>query len=136
MKQTKEQLAAKKREYYIKNKGRWKCKYNPEYYIKNKDKFVESAIKSYRLVKKRNRDYIIAYLQDHPCVDCGESDIIVLDFDHVRGQKQYNISDIVRGHTLETIQKEIAKCEVRCSNCHRRVTYKRRIEKHPNLLLL
>ena len=34
------------------------------------------------------RKYILDYLSTHPCVDCGESDIRVLEFDHVRGRKK------------------------------------------------
>jgi hypothetical protein len=62
----------------------------------------------------------------HPCVDCGEADPIVLEFDHVRDTKVNGISDLVyRNANLAVIQAEIDKCEVRCANCHRRVTVKR-----------
>lgn len=53
------------------------------------------------------------------CVDCGLRDIRVLEFDHVRGQKVESIGVMVRrGYALEAIRAEIAKCEVRCRNCH------------------
>ena len=62
-----------------------------------------------------------------PDVICGESDPIVLDFDHVRGKKILNISRMVaQGHRWEQIEQEIEKCEVRCANDHRRATEKRR----------
>lgn len=65
------------------------------------------------------------YLLEHPCVDCGESDPIVLDFDHVRGKKVGVISLMICSATTEQrLTEEIAKCEVRCSNCHRRKTAK------------
>ncbi len=74
-----------------------------------------------------HRAAILHYLQTHPCVDCGESDPVVLDFDHVRGVKVMDISSMVAaGHPWSTIQTEIAKCDVRCSNCHRRITAARR----------
>lgn len=73
----------------------------------------------------RNRMYAHNYLSTHPCVDCGESDIIVLEFDHVRGKKEYNVSELVAHcYSVKKIQKEIDKCEVRCCNCHRRKTMK------------
>ena len=60
-------------------------------------------------------------------MDCGEDNPLVLDFDHVAGKKVMNISDMSRTcYSRETIMKEIDKCEVRCSNCHRIVTAKRR----------
>lgn len=36
----------------------------------------------------RNRMLIVDYLLEHPCVDCKEDDILVLEFDHVRGDKR------------------------------------------------
>ena len=72
------------------------------------------------------RAWIDAYLAEHPCVDCGESDPEVLDFDHVRGQKTAAISAFVRGgYSLARLVAEAALCEVRCANCHRRATRRR-----------
>ena len=76
-----------------------------------------------RLVRERNRAFMREFLGAHPCVDCGESDWVVLEFDHVAGTKSFDISNAVRlGYSLRKIQEEIAKCEVRCANCHRRRT--------------
>ena len=76
--------------------------------------------------RHRNRSLIISYLSEHPCVDCGETDGIVLEFDHVYGEKIRNVSWMVRQHrTVSKIMDEIAKCEVVCANCHRRRTAKR-----------
>ncbi len=73
----------------------------------------------------RNRLFLYNYLKYHPCVDCGEPDPIVLEFDHVRGEKKAAISQLVaQCNAIATIQKEIDKCEVRCANCHRRKTSK------------
>lgn len=61
-----------------------------------------------------NRQLIDDYLRSHPCVDCGESDYVVLEFDHVRGVKRLDVCTLVnRGCAWRTIQAEIAKCEVR-----------------------
>ncbi len=69
--------------------------------------------------RQKARDFVTAYLSEHPCVDCGESDPIVLTFDHVRGKKSNNIATMVaRGLSLETLKAEIEKTEVRCFNCH------------------
>ena len=75
-------------------------------------------------VRKRNKQFIWDYLRDHPCVDCGEQDPIVLEFDHIR-DKYLAISELVRSAvSLVKLEKEISKCEVRCANCHRRKTAK------------
>ena len=58
------------------------------------------------------------------CVDCGNKNLTVLDLDHVRG-KRYDVSDLTR-YPYATIDVEVAKCEVRCANCHRIVTARRR----------
>src|SRR5262245_53319080 len=73
--------------------------------------------------KRPVREFIANYLREHPCVDCGETDILVLHFDHCRGRKVLNISIMVKNqHSLENIKKEITKCDVRCTNCHMRRT--------------
>lgn len=74
-------------------------------------------------VKAQTRQATWDYLAVHPCVDCGESDPVVLEFDHVRGKKRDTIQGLVyKGHSLRMVMDEIAKCEVRCANCHRRKT--------------
>lgn len=73
----------------------------------------------------RARQFIMDYLASHPCIDCNETDPIVLEFDHVRGEKLDEISRLVcAGARLWRIKNEIEKCEVRCANCHRRRTAK------------
>lgn len=56
------------------------------------------------------------------CVDCGEDDPIVLEFDHVRGVKEENISRLLRSGSEERLRAELEKCDVVCANCHRKRT--------------
>ena len=59
------------------------------------------------------------------CMDCGETNPIVLDFDHLHNKK-YNVSRMIHdGFSWAAIKKEIAKCEVVCANCHRIRTHDR-----------
>lgn len=61
------------------------------------------------------------------CVDCGEMNPVVLDFDHVRGKKVFVLAraSIIQP-SFPKLTKEILKCEIRCANCHRIVTHQRR----------
>lgn len=73
--------------------------------------------------RKFNSVAVRRYLSQMSCVDCGEADSRVLEFDHVRGEKVGNIGTLCsQGVSWRTIELEIAKCEVRCANCHRRRT--------------
>jgi hypothetical protein len=74
-------------------------------------------------VRAANRKHICEYLVMHPCVDCDEKDIVVLEFDHLR-DKEHSIAAMML-ERWEKILEEIAKCEVVCSNCHRRRTANR-----------
>lgn len=95
--------------------------YEQERYEKNSSvRVVQAAGQESR--RHRNRVFLHNYLLEHPCMDCGETDPVVLECDHVR-DKHYNISMLVAAaFSLETIQKELDKCEIRCANCHRRKT--------------
>jgi hypothetical protein len=67
---------------------------------------------------------IVDWLKEHGCLDCGEKNPIVLEFDH-RGDKEHNISHMVK-HQLEKLKLEILKCDIRCANCHKIKTAKER----------
>lgn len=73
------------------------------------------------------KNWIYNHLKLNPCVDCGETDVLALDFDHVRGaRKRYNIAHafMLTGMTVKKLETEIAKCDVRCGKCHRIRTHK------------
>lgn len=71
--------------------------------------------------RRRNRAVVREHLQAHPCVDCGETDLAVLEFDHVRGEKVAPLAELCEAR-MDRLLAELAKCEVRCGNCHRRKT--------------
>jgi len=94
-----------------------------KWYYENKEHHIENV--RGREISHRNsaRELVLNYLLTHRCVDCGETDPIVLEFDHVQGVKVASVSEMVgQGYSLEKIQAEMEKCVVRCSNCHRRKT--------------
>lgn len=97
---------------------------NHEYYTRTPH--LNKQRQKYKLENKRiAREYVNRWLDNHPCVDCGEEDIVVLDFDHL-GDKVSAISNMISaGKKLEDIKDEINKCLVRCANCHRRITFHR-----------
>ena len=96
------------------------------HYAANVSYYVKKARERRKEVVKQINEKLYDYLEGHPCVDCGEDDPIVLEFDHVRGKKSYDISSLAwRLVSWNSLMKEIAKCEVRCANCHRRKTAER-----------
>lgn len=75
--------------------------------------------------RQEARKLVDEHLQTHPCADCGEADVAVLEFDHV-GPKRGNISWLaLDGLSVRALRAEIEVCEVVCVNCHRRRTLKR-----------
>lgn len=72
---------------------------------------------------------ISAIKESSGCTDCGIQNPVLLDFDHLR-DKKYNISRMVHdGFSWAAIKKEIEKCQVVCSNCHRIRTHDRHMSK-------
>lgn len=61
--------------------------------------------------------------REQPCVDCGiELPPMIMEMDHVRGEKEFSLAQArltSRDITAERLEAEIAKCDVRCPNCHR-----------------
>lgn len=90
------------------------------YYKRKTEHHKQITRKQKIILRARNAQFIWDYFLLHPCVDCGDTNPIVLEFDHVRGEKMAAVSDIVRNSgSLDKIKLEIEKCEVRCVKCHR-----------------
>ena len=100
------------------------------HYEKNRDVIKRKAKENSRATRERVGKWLLDYLRDHPCIDCGEADPIVLEFDHQRDKKFAIGSATSKGVALSTVVAEVEKCEVRCANCHRRKTYYEAGRKH------
>ena len=104
----------------------WKCKhcqraYARDHYRRNRTTYLARVRLRHQVYLARNMALLVEYLLDHPCVDCGHADPVTLLFDHVRGTKSRNIAQMIRdGVTWRRLEEEIAKCDVRCVNCHLR----------------
>ena len=96
-----------------------------EHYQKNREDYILWAKRQHERKYKEQTALVDQYLREHPCVDCGETDIVLLEFDHVDGNKVMDLSSMLGRRSTRAIREEIAKCDVRCVNCHRRRTAER-----------
>jgi len=99
--------------------------YKKEHYAANRQRYVDQARVRKRALARERTALLIEYFKSHVCVDCGESDPVVLEFDHLR-DKSLDVGQALPYRSWESILAEIAKCEVVCANCHRRRTGRRR----------
>jgi hypothetical protein len=95
-----------------------------EWYVLNRAGQKRRVVQRNRRVRAEHRERLTDYLLEHPCVDCGEADVRVLDLDHEDpAQKSQNVGRLVTlALPWATVLAEIDKCSVRCANCHRRRT--------------
>jgi hypothetical protein len=100
--------------------------YARRHYEGDRERYLSRAVIQKAATQAILQAAILRYLEQHPCVDCGESDPVVLEFDHRDpGAKSFNIGAASTGSIgLERVRREIQKCDVRCANCHRRKTAK------------
>lgn len=117
--------------------------------------YFHSHKESYRLRRRKYRQTARERLQlakAKPCMDCNiQYPYYVMEFDHRPGEfKRFSLAmtggkhEVVISETrtkkrdrgkgansfgATTIAKEIAKCDVVCSNCHRERTHQRRLQK-------
>ena len=101
-----------------------RAEYHHEHYLNNRDRYIEQARRRRTALAHERYAFLIEFFKSNPCADCGESDPMVLEFDHL-GDKLFNIAQGVRDRGWQVFLDEIAKCDVVCANCHRRRTAKR-----------
>ena len=94
------------------------------HYRRNKRQYLDKNTRSF----KKRREYA-REMKNRPCADCGVSyPYYVMDFDHREEEtKEYELSRTER-MSINAVKREIAKCDVVCSNCHRERTHQRRIK--------
>ena len=93
--------------------------------MRNRGRYVERSGRRKQELWAARTQLLLDHFADHPCTDCGETDPLVLEFDHLR-DKRFNIGTKLATFPWEVILEEIAKCDVVCANCHRRRTARRR----------
>lgn len=83
--------------------------------------------------RKEHRDKINKVKIERGCIDCGfNRHPAALHFDHRdRNQKRFLIAQS-RLYSFDTILSEIAKCDVRCANCHAIKTFDNKEFIHKN----
>lgn len=106
----------------------WYCRachaaYRRAHYLANKSEYIRRASTQVRGRRELNRREVLIYLATHPCVDCGVTDPVVLEFDHRSpDEKITEVSRLMVAKRWSRVLSEIEKCDVRCVNCHRRRT--------------
>ena len=87
--------------------------YRRSHYEQNRQKYIDKAA----AWRKAEKIKFFQWLSQHSCVDCGNSDIRVLQFDHL-GDKAFNVSEKVGVLGFDAIMDEVSKCDIVCANCH------------------
>lgn len=92
--------------------------YVRQHYVENRQKYIDKSLKR----KKEATAFLTTYKSNKKCTCCSESDSACLDFHHKNpSDKIDNICLMAnKGCSLKTLMKEIEKCILLCSNCHRK----------------
>lgn len=97
---------------------------NGKFYRRRKCQVCYWHIKKDR--RLRLKQWLEEYKKTQVCEQCGESDFRVLDFHHSNSDKEFNVSNMTRGFSIERILVEIKKCKCLCVKCHRILHYEER----------
>lgn len=94
------------------------------WYAANRVRHVQNVRRRNDKHRRELYRFLAGFLRENPCVDCGESDIRCLEFDHRPGEGKHKMISalIAEPASLAKLLREMAKCDVVCANCHRRRT--------------
>jgi hypothetical protein len=86
---------------------------------------IRTQVNKSKVLRRAKIAALIQLHKNKPCIDCGgKFPPVIMEFDHVRGEKLFNIAHwekarLGKRNREQAILEEIAKCEVRCPTCHR-----------------
>ena len=76
-----------------------------------------------------NKEWMRNYKMTSGCLDCGYAqNPVALQFDHRPGTVKSFMLSSRPNMSRKRLEEEVAKCDVRCANCHAVVTERRRRE--------
>ena len=94
-------------------------KYHREYHKKWYQDNKAAQIKKQKRLRHERKQWLTEYKLEKGCSKCGFNDhSVALDFHHIKGKKEANLSVMANLYGLDKIKKEVRKCTVLCKNCH------------------
>ena len=98
--------------------------YNREWYKKNKEEQKNKVRDRERLIF----EWFQNLKSQLVCTQCHERHIACLEFHHLDPSKKERAISIMinNGWSQENVKKEIDKCIVLCSNCHKKIHWEKR----------
>jgi hypothetical protein len=90
-----------------------------EWYQRNKEE--HKAKTKVRNKERRERFHALKQQLNLKCEFCGETDVACLDFHHKNPKEKERTVGRMHTCSIEAVMAEIAKCQVLCANCHRKL---------------
>jgi len=72
-----------------------RASYKQEHYAANRQRYIDNATKRKQLMLRARIVVLLEFLTTHPCVDCGETDQMVLEFDHLADKLSRSVAACV-----------------------------------------
>ena len=83
--------------------------YHREHYLANKQRYVDQARVRKQVLRRERTAFLLDFFSKNPCVDCGETDPVVLEFDHLDAEcKRFDIGNALSYRAWQSILEEIA----------------------------
>ena len=97
--------------------------YHREHYLSKKKYYSNKRRLNNQKYRSLGKKFIDAYKASKGCKYCNEKTPCCLDLHHLDPKKKDSNVSQMKGHArnIPTIKKEIEKCIVVCSNCHRKL---------------
>ncbi len=90
-----------------------------DWYERNKGRHYGNVQRRRKPFADEISRHLLAYLKAHPCIDCGITNPLVLEFCPPQGKRLAFAALLTAETTWDTILPELEKCSVRCANCRR-----------------
>jgi hypothetical protein len=94
-------------------------KYHDKHYQQNKQAYIQKEKRN----KRQRLDWLQEYKHKKGCEKCGENHPACLDFHHTDPTTKTGYVSRIARNSIKKALEEIKKCQLLCSNCHRKEHY-------------